>query len=86
MTYDGGDQGILNAMFSDWWAWDAPHRLSNLYNCPQDLTAHKNKAGFRLYEEEGNGTVAIMHFLGDVKPWQSDRQLHTEPLRPYPSS
>ena len=83
VTYDGGDQGILNAMFSDWWAWDAPHRLSNLFNCPQDLTAHKNKAGFRLYEEEGNGTVAIMHFLGDVKPWQSDRQLHTEPLRPY---
>ena len=81
VTYDGGDQGILNAMFSDWWAWDAPHRLSNLFNCPQDLTAHKNKAGFRLYEEEGNGTVAIMHFLGDVKPWQSDRQLHTEPLR-----
>jgi glycogenin glucosyltransferase len=68
-AYDGTDQGYLNSIFSDWFSWDANHRLSPRFNFAQHVASEK--VLMKHYEREGDG-IAIMHFLGSDKPWLSD--------------
>lgn len=47
-SYDGGDQGILNAYFSEWFSWDAISRLSPRFN----LLQHMGRCGTRRISTE----------------------------------
>ena len=64
-SYDGADQGYLNGVFSEWYAWSATHRLSPRFNLQQVVSA-AHEPTFRHYERQG---VAVFQFVGRGKPW-----------------
>jgi glycogenin glucosyltransferase len=55
-SYDGGDQGFLNNIFSDW------RRLPQEYNTTKRIFAH-HPALYNAAE------VKVLHYVG-VKPWE----------------
>jgi len=65
-SYDGGDQGLLNSFFPDWWAMPVAHRLGAAYNMHhfvfQFLVAHPGLRK-RLLDE-----IKIVHYTLQ-KPW-----------------
>jgi lipopolysaccharide biosynthesis glycosyltransferase len=65
-SYDGGDQGFLNAYMPDWYSWPAGHRLPAGYNMQhfiyQFLRGHKATAAQIEHE------VKIVHYSVQ-KPW-----------------
>lgn len=63
-SFDGGDQGVLNAFFSDWRELDVAHRLSFVYNMSSSVTYTYAPAHKRF-----SGQIKIVHFLGAIKPW-----------------
>lgn len=64
-SYDGADQGYLNGVFSEWYAWSATHRLSPRFNLLQ-IVSFAHEPTFRHYERQG---VAVFQFVGGDKPW-----------------
>ena len=66
-SYDGGDQGLLNSHFSDWWSMPVEHRLGAGYNLHhfvyQFMCSHP--ALMRSFTEE----IKIIHYTLQ-KPWQ----------------
>jgi alpha-N-acetylglucosamine transferase len=66
-TYDGGDQGVLNAYWPDWWSMPVEHRLETRYNIHhfvfQFLTAHPSLR--RRFLDE----IRIVHYTLQ-KPWK----------------
>uniref|UniRef100_A0A915M9T6 glycogenin glucosyltransferase n=1 Tax=Meloidogyne javanica TaxID=6303 RepID=A0A915M9T6_MELJA len=63
-SFDGGDQGLLNAYFSGWREWDASHRLPFTYNVTTSAIFAYAAAVKRFAPQ-----VKIVHFLGKQKPW-----------------
>jgi glycogenin glucosyltransferase len=67
-TYDGGDQGILNTYWPDWWAMPVEHRLPASYNLHhfiyQFMQAHP------VLQKTFDREVKVMHYTLQ-KPWQS---------------
>jgi len=74
-SFDGGDQGVLNAYFSDWFSRPASFRLSFIYNMTSGLFYTYAAA----YKRHG-ASVKIVHFIGAQKPW------HTGPGAAHQSS
>lgn len=67
-SYDGGDQGFLNAYFADWFAAPAAQRLPFAFNVLQPLAHLYPPAWRELHARRG---VRVLHFCGDPasKPW-----------------
>ncbi|XP_055925421.1 glycogenin-1-like isoform X1 [Argiope bruennichi] len=63
-SFDGGDQGLLNAYFSDWATADISRHLSFLYN----MNINMSYTYLPAYNKFGKD-VKIVHFLGNQKPW-----------------
>jgi len=65
-SFDGGDQGLLNKFFADWWSKPAAFRLSFVYNTVAGAIYTYAAAHKYLLDK-----VKIVHFLGAVKPWHT---------------
>ncbi|XP_050073108.1 AF4/FMR2 family member lilli [Anopheles maculipalpis] len=63
-SFDGGDQGLLNAYFSDWAHKDIQKHLPFIYNTSSVATYSYLPA----FKQFGQNTK-ILHFIGVVKPW-----------------
>ncbi|XP_053664094.1 AF4/FMR2 family member lilli, partial [Anopheles marshallii] len=63
-SFDGGDQGLLNAYFSDWAHKDIQKHLPFIYNTSSVATYSYLPA----FKQFGQNTK-ILHFIGTVKPW-----------------
>ncbi|GMT04460.1 hypothetical protein PENTCL1PPCAC_26634, partial [Pristionchus entomophagus] len=63
-SFDGGDQGLLNAFFSDWFTRPSSFRLSFIYNMTSGLF-YSYAAAYKKYGKN----VKIVHFIGAQKPW-----------------
>lgn len=66
-TYDGGDQGVLNAYWPDWWSMSVEHRLEARYNMHhfvfQFMASHPSVR--RQFLDE----IKIVHYTLQ-KPWK----------------
>lgn len=62
-SYDGGDQGLLNAFFKDW-SKDIHKKLSFIYNLMANVSYTYTPA-FRQFGRN----VKIVQFQGPFKPW-----------------
>uniref|UniRef100_A0A2M3Z7E1 glycogenin glucosyltransferase n=1 Tax=Anopheles braziliensis TaxID=58242 RepID=A0A2M3Z7E1_9DIPT len=63
-SFDGGDQGLLNAYFSDWAHTDIQKHLPFVYNTSSVATYSYLPA----FKQFGHNTK-ILHFIGVSKPW-----------------
>ncbi|KAI9474575.1 glycogenin [Coemansia mojavensis] len=67
-SFDGGDQGLLNAYFSDWSRADYTRRLPFTYNT--------TPTGFYSYAPafaHFAHSIKVVHFIGSQKPWKWPR-------------
>ncbi|KAK9387329.1 nucleotide-diphospho-sugar transferase [Lipomyces mesembrius] len=62
-SFDGGDQGLLNAYFGSSWT-----RLPFLYNVTP-TTGYQYAPAFYKFSRD----VKVVHFIGTPKPWQQDK-------------
>jgi len=62
-SFDGGDQGLLNAFFPDW------NRVSFTYNMVASAT-YTYLPAFKRFGKD----VKLVHFLGSTKPWHGESQ------------
>ena len=62
ISFDGGDQGLLNTHFKKW------HRLSFTYNCTPSGNYQYTPA-YRHFES----AISLVHFIGAQKPWTQSR-------------
>ncbi|KAM9327542.1 glycogenin-2 isoform 2-T2 [Pholidichthys leucotaenia] len=67
-SFDGGDQGLLNSFFSSWAVEDISKHLPFVYN----LSASTFYSYLPAFQKFGH-SAKIVHFLGAVKPWSSQR-------------
>jgi len=65
-SFDGGDQGLFNAYFSDWSTADINRILPFGYNVHAAAT-YTYAPAYKHYANE----VRVVHFLGATKPWSS---------------
>lgn len=63
-SFDGGDQGLLNAYFSNWRESDVSHRLPFTYNVTTGAI-YSYAAALKQFAAK----IKIIHFLGKQKPW-----------------
>ncbi|GJQ67512.1 hypothetical protein Trydic_g5144 [Trypoxylus dichotomus] len=77
-SFDGGDQGLLNAYFSDWAHKDISKHLPFIYNMCS-TACYSYLPAFKYY----GGNVKIVHFIGPAKPWL--QYFDTESRRVHPS-
>ncbi|KAF9423255.1 hypothetical protein HW555_001324 [Spodoptera exigua] len=63
-SFDGGDQGLLNAFFSDWAHGDINKHLPFLYN----VTSAAFYSYLPALKHYGQN-LKIIHFIGAAKPW-----------------
>jgi len=63
-SFDGGDQGLLNTLFSDWATKDISKHLPFTYN----MVASASYSYLPAYKKFGQ-QVKIVHFIGSAKPW-----------------
>jgi glycogenin len=63
-SFDGGDQGLLNAFFSDWSIGPSSRRIPFTYN----LTINASYSYAPAYARFKND-VKVVHFIGTQKPW-----------------
>ena len=63
-SFDGGDQGLLNAYFSDWSVGPSSRRIPFTYN----LTINASYSYAPAYARFKND-VKVVHFIGTQKPW-----------------
>jgi len=62
-SYDGSDQGFLNAYFADWFTGPAEHRLPAKYNASQVLYLYGPAWSDMLPD------IRVLHYMGSYKPW-----------------
>jgi len=72
-SFDGGDQGLLNAFFSDWSTSDSSRRIPFIYN----MTTNASYSYAPAYKQFKD-TVKIVHFIGAQKPWYYTYNLETQ--------
>lgn len=63
-SYQGGDQGFLNSIFSCWFRMPSNFRLSYVYNVQSKLRSISTATWARLWPH-----VRVLHF-SPVKPWK----------------
>jgi glycogenin glucosyltransferase len=63
-SFDGGDQGLLNAFFSSWSTSAAEHRIPFTYNLTINA-AYSYAPAFARFQKD----VKVVHFIGAHKPW-----------------
>jgi glycogenin len=74
-TYDGGDTGLLNNCYPDWYRMESDCRLDYGFNAQRILhwfTIKRTDGYWREVEERG---LKIIHYSSSPKPW-------VEPLKP----
>jgi len=64
-SFDGGDQGLLNAFFSNWNSADISRHLPFTYN----VTANTFYSYVPAVTKFRND-IRVIHFAGALKPWQ----------------
>jgi hypothetical protein len=67
-TYDGGDQGFLNAFFGDWYTGPGDRRLPTWYNLPNFI--YQFMHGHASLRAEVEREARVIHYMVQ-KPWQS---------------
>lgn len=67
-SFDGGDQGLLNAYFSSWSVGPSDRRIPFIYN----LTFNACYSYLPAFERNKHAVKAI-HFIGANKPWHFNR-------------
>jgi hypothetical protein len=67
-TYDGGDQGFLNAFFGDWYSGPSDRRLPTWYNLPNFIFQFMH--GHESLRAEVEREARVIHYMVQ-KPWQS---------------
>lgn len=70
-SFDGGDQGLLNAYFDDWSA-SSEKRMPFIYN----VTPNEVYSYAPAYKKHSKD-IAVMHFIGKDKPWHQAVQKET---------
>jgi len=63
-SFDGGDQGLLNAYFSGWSSSDSSKRLPFVYNVTTQ-TFYSYLPAIKRF----GGDIKVVHFAGVLKPW-----------------
>ncbi|XP_062552808.1 mucin-2 isoform X13 [Armigeres subalbatus] len=63
-SFDGGDQGLLNAYFSDWAHKDISKHLPFIYNT-SSVASYSYLPAFKQFGQN----TKILHFIGTAKPW-----------------
>jgi glycogenin glucosyltransferase len=64
-SFDGGDQGLLNAFFSNWRSSDISRHLPFTYNVTSNTFYSYVPAVTRFRND-----IRVVHFAGALKPWQ----------------
>jgi len=72
-SFDGGDQGLLNAYFSDWATKDIRKRLPYVYNVVAQ-TFYSYKPALKQFGKD----VKVIHFIGATKPWHLTYNISTD--------
>ncbi|KAJ2636961.1 glycogenin glucosyltransferase [Coemansia sp. RSA 1286] len=67
-SFDGGDQGLLNAYFSDWSRADHTRRLPFSYNTTS-TSFYTYAPAFARFSSD----IKVVHFIGPHKPWKRQR-------------
>ena len=65
-SYDGGDQGFLNAFMADWYSWPVSHRLPAGYNMQHFI--YQFLRGHPTVAEQIEHEAKIVHYSVQ-KPW-----------------
>ncbi|XP_015906265.1 glycogenin-1 isoform X2 [Parasteatoda tepidariorum] len=76
-SFDGGDQGVLNAYFSNWRTADISKHLSFIYNMNANV-AYTYQPAYNQFGKD----VKIVHFLGPIKPWMEFYNSETGRVQP----
>jgi glycogenin len=63
-SYDGGDQGFINAYFDDWYQRPASDRLAYGYNTAQTLAHLYPPAWTHMHR---NADIRVVHFSGGAE-------------------
>lgn len=63
-SFDGGDQGLLNTFFKDWYNQGVSNRLPFTFNMSANVI-YTYVAAWKRFAKD----IKIVHFLGSVKPW-----------------
>ncbi|XP_062377000.1 glycogenin-1-like isoform X2 [Sardina pilchardus] len=63
-SFDGGDQGVLNAYFGDWATTDISKHLPFIYNL-SSVALYTYAPAFKQFGSKAK----VVHFLGSMKPW-----------------
>lgn len=63
-SFDGGDQGLLNAHFSDWSTGPSSRRIPFTYNLTINASYSYAPAYARFKHD-----IKVVHFIGTQKPW-----------------
>ncbi|KAJ2005503.1 glycogenin glucosyltransferase [Coemansia thaxteri] len=69
-SFDGGDQGLLNAYFADWSRADHTRRLPFAYNTTS-TSFYTYAPAFAHF----SSAIKVVHFIGAHKPWKWHRAL-----------
>lgn len=72
-SFDGGDQGLLNAFFADWSTADSSRRLPFVYNMTTNAS-YSYAPAYKQFKE----SIKIVHFIGAQKPWYYSYNLDTQ--------
>jgi glycogenin glucosyltransferase len=64
-SFDGGDQGLLNAFFSNWRSSDISRHLPFTYNVTSN-TFYSYVPAVTQFRND----IRVVHFAGALKPWQ----------------
>jgi len=64
-SFDGGDQGLLNAFFSSWRSTDISRHLPFTYNVTANTFYSYVPAVVQFHND-----IRVVHFAGALKPWQ----------------
>lgn len=67
-SFDGGDQGLLNTYFADWFSASPSRRIPFVYNLTFNA-CYSYAPAFSKYKDQ----VRAVHFIGATKPWNFAR-------------
>lgn len=83
-SFDGGDQGLLNAYFSSWSTADSSRRIPFVYNMTTNVS-YTYAPAYKNFKD----TIKVVHFIGANKPWKQTFNLDTNSIEgngtPYES-
>jgi len=68
-SFDGGDQGLLNAHFSSWSRGDISRHIPFTFNVNPNA-AYTYLPAYQYFADQ----VKMVHFLGSIKPWHYEAQ------------